>query len=57
MTTLEYMERQLSKHKMNYQRAFDNGSPQNQLDNIADKIRYYQDAVDAIRAVIDNGKI
>lgn len=57
MTALEYMERQLYKHKMNYQRAFHNGSPQNQLDNIADKIRYYQDAVDAIRMVTDNGKI
>lgn len=48
MTALEYMERQLAKHKMNYHRGVDTGVPQTQLDNIAAKIEHYQTAVNAL---------
>lgn len=48
MTTLEYMERQLAKHKLNYHRGVDIGAPKNQLDNIAAKIEHYQTAVNAL---------
>lgn len=48
MTALEYMQRQVLKHKFNYQREFARGIPTEQLRNIEAKIRYYEEAVAAL---------
>ena len=49
MTALEYMERQLEKHMLNYGRECLRGVPAEMLANIRLKIGYYQDAVEALR--------
>ena len=49
MTALEYMERQVVKHRLNHDREFSRGVPEEQLANIRRKIRYYEDAVEALR--------
>lgn len=54
MTTLEYMERQILKHKFNYQREFARAVPTEQLRNIEDKIRYYEEAVEALKILGGN---
>ena len=49
MTALEYMERQLQKHRANYERELNRGVPEDMLFNIALKCGYYKAAVDALR--------
>jgi hypothetical protein len=49
LTALEYMERQLQKHEMNYEREANRGVPRAMLDNIEAKIGYYEAAVNALR--------
>ena len=49
MTALEYMERQLEKHRMNLDRESARGVPAEMLENIRLKIGYYQEAVEALR--------
>ena len=49
MTALEYMEKQLSKHKANYVRESNRGVPEKMLNDIQSKIDYYTNAVDALR--------
>ena len=51
MTALEYMEKQIQKHSQNFHREFDRGVPKEQLFDIISKIRYYQEAADALRKV------
>lgn len=53
MTALEYMEKQVNKHRANYERESDRGVPEDMLDNIALKISYYEAAVEALREVDD----
>ena len=53
MTALEYMEKQLQKHRMNYERELNRGVPEDMLFNIAMKCSYYKAAVDALRSVND----
>lgn len=53
MTSLEYMERQVVKHRLNHDREFARGVPEEVLTNIRRKIRYYEDAVEALRKVGD----
>lgn len=48
LTALEYMKRQVDKHKFNYQREVARGVPEEQLRNIEAKIRYYEEAVAAL---------
>jgi hypothetical protein len=50
MTALEYMEKQLQKHRLNYERESARGVPEEQLRNIEKKIGYYEAAVDALKA-------
>jgi hypothetical protein len=49
MTALEYMEKQLQKHSMNLEREIKRGAPEADLCNIALKIGYYEEAVDALK--------
>ena len=49
MTALEYMERQLVKHRQNYLREADRKVPEEMLNNIRKKIGYYEEAVEALR--------
>ena len=41
MTTLEFMEKELKKHKVNLQMADDRNAPDDQIENIKIKIRHY----------------
>lgn len=49
MTALEYMEKQLQKHKLNLIRELDRGVPKEVTDNIRLKISYYKEAAEALR--------
>ena len=51
MTAIEYMEKQLSKHKMNLEREQKRNVSQEMIDNIKKKIIYYQEACIALRCV------
>lgn len=49
MTALEYMEKQVQKNRQNFIREFDRKAPQEVLENIKQKISYYETAVEALR--------
>lgn len=49
MTALEYMENQLLKHRLNFDREFSRGAPEETLSHIRLKIGYYEAAVEALR--------
>ena len=49
MTALEYMEKQVQKHSLNYDREYRRGASEDVLYNIACKISYYEDAVEALK--------
>ena len=49
MTPLEYMEKQLHKHRMNYKREAARGVSEEMLENIEKKIGYYEAAVEALK--------
>jgi hypothetical protein len=51
MTTLEYMQRQLEKHRLNYERESARGVPDEQLRNIKRKIQHYEEAVAALEKI------
>ena len=48
MTALQYMERQLTKHRVNLKRESARGVPEEQLENIRKKIGSYEAAVEAL---------
>lgn len=49
MTALEYMEKQAQKHRINYNREILRGVPEEVLQNIREKIGYYEAAVEALK--------
>lgn len=49
-TPLGYMERELTRCRMNYERAKERGTKKEELVNIARKIGYYEAAVRALRS-------
>ena len=49
MTALEYMQKQVHKHRMNYKRESQRGVSEEMLENIKKKISYYEAAVDALK--------
>ena len=49
MTALEYMEKQVEKHRQNYERELERGVPEDMPYNIGLKISYYEQAVEALR--------
>lgn len=48
LTALEYMEKQLQKHRLNHKRESERGVPKEMLRNIEKKIGYYEAAVEAL---------
>lgn len=51
MTALEYMERQIVKHKLSHDREFSRGASEEVLENIRAKIAHYETAAEALRKV------
>ena len=49
MTTLEYMEKQVQKHRLNFVREWERGAPEEMLRNISEKIRHYETAAEILR--------
>ena len=49
MTPLEYMEKQLQKHRRNYEFRSVGGTPEKMLNDILEKIRHYEAAVEALK--------
>lgn len=49
MTTLEYFEKQLAKHKANLKRETERNAPPETIENISKKIGYYTEAVEVLR--------
>lgn len=49
MTALEYMEKQVAKHRKNFEREGNRGVPAEMLNNIQLKIKYYEAAVEALK--------
>lgn len=49
MTALEYMQKQVHKHRMNYKRESARGVSEEMLNNIEKKIGYYEAAVNALK--------
>ena len=49
MTPLEYMEKQVQKHRRNYETEAKRGAPYRMLYCIRLKIGYYEAAVEALR--------
>lgn len=49
MTTLEYMEKQLKHHVINLERETKRNAPKEQIENIALKVGYYNQAIIALR--------
>ena len=49
MTALEYMEKKVQKHSQNFEREFKRGVPDDQLEDIMAKIRYYKAACAALQ--------
>ena len=50
MEAIEYMEKQVRKHRQNFLREYDRGAPLEALENIKLKIQYYEAAAEALRA-------
>ena len=51
MTALEYMEKKVNNHKLNYIRECARKAPEGQLDSIRKKISHYEAAVEALKKV------
>ena len=54
MTALEYMEKQLHKHRQNFLQQYDRNAPEEVLANIRAKISFYEAAIEALRKVGGN---
>ena len=54
MTVLEYMEKQVKKHQLNFCKEFERRAPLEVLNNIRLKISHYEAAVEALK---EKGKI
>jgi hypothetical protein len=48
MTSVEYMKKQIKKHSINLEREAKRNAPEEVLRNIALKINYYEEAVEAL---------
>ena len=51
MTALEYMEKQVQKHRNNLDRELARNAPKETIFGVITKIRYYVDAVEALKKV------
>lgn len=55
MTALEYMEKQVQKHRRNYEKEAERGCPATMMHDILMKIHYYEVAVEALKKEDGNG--
>lgn len=53
MTTIEYMERQAKKHRLNYDREKRRNAHEDELRNIRAKIAHYETAIAALKKAGD----
>ena len=49
MTALEYMEKQIRKHRINLIKAINYNAPAEMIENIERKIGYYEEAIVALK--------
>ena len=56
MTAIEYMERQVMKHRQNFLRERDRGAAEEVLHNISEKICHYEAAVEALLEKTEAGE-
>lgn len=56
MTTLEYMEKELEKHKRNYECQVNRQAPEKDIENIRNKIEYYSEVCGILR-LYENGNV
>lgn len=54
MTTLEFMEKELSKCKINLQMAEDRNAPADHIQNIKNKIGHYERVCELLKVVVDS---
>ena len=55
-TTLEYMEKELEKHKRNYDCQVNRQAPEKDIENIRNKIEYYSEVCGILR-LYENGNV
>ena len=51
MTAIEYMIKQLQKHRLNYDKESARGASEEMLQNIKNKIGYYEAAINALKQI------
>ena len=51
MTTLQYMQKQLEKHKTNLHRAIAKKAPEEEIESVKNKIGYYETAISALAKI------
>ena len=56
MTSIEYMNRQVVKHRLSHDREFARNAPEEVLANIREKIKHYSAAVEALTAQAEERK-
>ena len=49
MTALEYMEKQISKHRANWIWAIERNAPEKDIENLWKKVCYYGEAIEALK--------
>ena len=49
MTTLEFMEKELGKHKLNFERQTDRNTPIKNVENIKIKISHYEKVCELLK--------
>lgn len=57
MTTLEFMEKELEKHKQNLERQQTRNAPKGDLENIVTKIKHYEVVCRLLRKEEENETI
>ena len=57
MTALEYMEKQVQKHRRNFEAESKRGCPADMMHSILMKIHYYEVAVEALKKGGSNAKV
>jgi len=55
MTAVEYMKKQIKKHSITLEHEIKRNAPDEVLCNIALKISYYEEAVEALEGVVNDG--
>ena len=56
MTAIEFMEKQLKKHLIDYEREIVRGVPEEVIHNIENKIGYYEAAIKSLKGKGNEGE-